>query len=165
MSSDAGIRSDVREIQNKLRQCQDHQMFIESLKSLCSYLTLQGSKSKSASAKCGELSELSVSTKLFLKNHYVQVANFLLDITSLDNVGTLSRSEFSEYFLKFFIEGCCEDAFFVLTSNAWRLRLVFRAHISPDTYMWSFFDFGPLLSDRFAFCHVDFSWHKPRKIR
>ncbi|XP_053386091.1 telomere length regulation protein TEL2 homolog [Mercenaria mercenaria] len=111
MTLESEVRSRVREIQNGIRNGKDHRQFVECLKNVCKYLPCVDS-SKKGDNKEKEEQECS---KIFLKNHYTSFAKFLLDSVTFETVGHLTKSEFTQYFLHFFLNGCCEDAFLAVT--------------------------------------------------
>lgn len=119
MTAEVTIRTHIRGIYNDLKKCQDRNTFVELLKCLCQ--CLPGPRKRTQSCQFGDI-VTEETVRFFLRNHYAQTANLLLDITSIENVGSLSRSEFTENFQAFFTEGSCEDAFLVLTSAVGRLR-------------------------------------------
>lgn len=110
MPLESDVRSKVREIQNAIRNVKEQRLFVEHLKDLCRFL--QNTDDKTGN---NEKEDDLESNKVFLRNHYTNVARFLLDSMTYETVGHLTKSEFSQYFLHFFLNGCSEDAFLAVT--------------------------------------------------
>lgn len=111
MTLESDIRTKVREIQNGIRNVKEHRQYVEHLKSLCTFLP---STDKDNAGKYVEKEDKEC-CKIFMKNHYANIAKFLLDSITYETVGHLTKSEFSQYFLHFFLNGCNEDAFLAVT--------------------------------------------------
>ncbi|WAQ97137.1 TELO2-like protein [Mya arenaria] len=112
MSSAVYIRRTVREIQNKLRNVKSKDDYLSCLRLICQYIPLKKSDSKNENLDKKPIDD--ENQEIFLKTHYIQMCKFLLDIISIENVGQLSHSEFSQYFLHIFLDGSCENAFLIL---------------------------------------------------
>ena len=112
MTLEVEIRAKAREIQNGIRNGKDHQHFLDCLKNVCKLLPCEDSSVEKGDNKAVEDKECS---NIFMKNHYTNFAKFLLDSITLETVGQLTKSEFTQYFLHFFLNGCCEDAFLAVT--------------------------------------------------
>jgi hypothetical protein len=112
MTLESEIRARVREVQNGIRNGNDHQQFLDCLKKVCKLLPCEESSSAKGDNKALEDQE---SSNIFMKNHYTNFTKFLLDCITFENVGQLTKAEFNQYFLQFFLNGCCEDAFLAVT--------------------------------------------------
>ncbi|XP_060555016.1 telomere length regulation protein TEL2 homolog isoform X2 [Ruditapes philippinarum] len=112
MTLESEIRARVREIQNGIRNGNDQQQFLDCLKKVCKLLPCEESSSAKGDNKALEDQECS---NIFMKNHYTNFTKFLLDCITFENVGQLTKAEFNQYFLHFFLNGCCEDAFLAVT--------------------------------------------------
>lgn len=109
MPLESDVRSKVREIQNGIRNVKEQRQIVEHLKDLCRFLQKTDVKTDNSEKEDLE------SNKVFMKNHYTNVARFLLDAVTYETFGHLTKSEFSQYFLHFFLNGCNEDAFLAVT--------------------------------------------------
>lgn len=103
------MRAVVREIQNKLRKAQDAQQYVTCLKEVNHFLP----KQDMGTQWCDEADKKQ--TEIFFKYHYASFARSLIDSIAIETVGKLTKAEFTQHFLHYFLCGSFEDTFLVTT--------------------------------------------------
>lgn len=114
MTLESEVRSRVREVQNGIRNAKDHRQYVECLKTVSRFLP-QTANSASDNRIGNRTKEDIEDSEIFLRFHYSTFAKFLLDSITFETVGDLTKAEFGQYFLHYFLNGSSEDAFLAVT--------------------------------------------------
>lgn len=111
------IRTKVRELQNNFRRAEDHHAFVICLKEANLLLP---------DPEHGLDSFEDEQTHIFLKYHYANFARLVINSITMDTVGKLTKAEFTQHFLRFFLSGNYEDSFLVVTNAVYNTGPSFK---------------------------------------
>ena len=114
MSASAETRKLVRELQNDMRHAQDKSQLIRSLTEAVAFAKSVQDQTAHKSTNL-KLPSINPAAKvIFMRDFYSNFASFMLDFLSTDLSSSLTKQEFLQYFARYFLDGCCEDAFLAI---------------------------------------------------
>ena len=122
MALECEVRARVKEIQTAVLDAKNDQDLVQVLKDIHKFFqfkTCEGNLNESLLDADLESRERS---RIFMRNHYTNIAHCLLESISIETVGKLYKADYAKYFLGYFLNGSREDAFLVLTQAIYQSR-------------------------------------------